>query len=84
MHFAAAALVEPLYRGLADSSVGRIIEGLLRADLGIIDELGFAPLDYSGSSSCSCSWQRYTSADHSGSRATGRLNGAVSCPSTQL
>jgi len=45
MHFAAAALVEPLYRGLADSSVGRIIEGLLRADLGIIDELGFAPLD---------------------------------------
>ena len=44
-YFAAAALVESLYRGLADNSVGRLIEGLLRADLVIVDDLGFAPLD---------------------------------------
>jgi DNA replication protein DnaC len=48
-YFAAAALVESLYRGLADNSVGRLIEGLLRADLIVIDELGFAPLDDTGS-----------------------------------
>jgi hypothetical protein len=44
-YFAAVELVETLYRGLADNSVGRVIEGILRADLGIVDELGFAPLD---------------------------------------
>ncbi len=48
-YFAAAALVEALYRGLADNSVGRLIDGLLRADLVICDELGFAPLDATGS-----------------------------------
>jgi DNA replication protein DnaC len=48
-YFAAAALVETLYRGLADNSVGRLIEGLLRADLVIVDDLGFAPLDDTGS-----------------------------------
>lgn len=48
-YFAAAALVESLYRGLADNSVGRLIDGLLRADLIVIDELGFAPLDDTGS-----------------------------------
>jgi DNA replication protein DnaC len=48
-YFAAAALVESLYRGLADNSVGRLIESLLRADLVIVDELGFAPLDDVGS-----------------------------------
>ncbi|MGJ6968524.1 IS21-like element helper ATPase IstB [Streptosporangium sp. G11] len=47
-YFTAAELVETLYRGLADDSVGRVIEGLLRADLVIIDEVGFAPLDDSG------------------------------------
>ena len=41
--------MESLYRGLADNSVGRLIEGLLRADLVVIDELGFAPLDDVGS-----------------------------------
>ena len=41
--------MESLYRGLADNSVGRLIEGLLRADLVIVDELGFAPLDDVGS-----------------------------------
>lgn len=44
-YLTATDLVETLYRGLADNSVGRVIEGLLRHDLVIIDELGFAPLD---------------------------------------
>ncbi len=48
-YFAAIELVESLYRGLADNSVGRILEQLLRADLLICDELGFAPLDATGS-----------------------------------
>lgn len=48
-YFAAVDLVEDLYRGLADNSVGRILDGLLRADLVICDELGFAPLDAKGS-----------------------------------
>jgi DNA replication protein DnaC len=48
-YFTAAELVETLYRGLADNSVGRVIDNLLRADLVICDELGFAPLDANGS-----------------------------------
>jgi DNA replication protein DnaC len=47
-YFTAAELVETLYRGLADNSVGRGIDALLRADLVICDELGFAPLDDTG------------------------------------
>ena len=47
-YFTAADLVETLYRGLADNSVGKVIENLLRNDLIIIDELGFAPLDDTG------------------------------------
>jgi DNA replication protein DnaC len=47
-YYAAADLVETLYRGLADNSVAKIIDNLLRADLIIIDELGFAPLDLVG------------------------------------
>jgi len=47
-YFTAADLVETLYRGLADNSVGRVIDNLLRADLVIVDELGFAPLDDTG------------------------------------
>jgi DNA replication protein DnaC len=47
-YFAAAGLAETLYRGLADNSVGRLIESLLRADLVIVDDLGFAPLDDTG------------------------------------
>jgi DNA replication protein DnaC len=41
----AADLVETLYRGLADNTVGKIIESLLRHDALLLDELGFAPLD---------------------------------------
>ena len=45
----AADLIETLYRGLADNSGGRVSDHLLRCDFSIIDELGFAPLDATGS-----------------------------------
>ena len=48
-YLVAAELVEALYRGLADNSVGRVIDGLLRHDLVIVNEIGFAPLDATGS-----------------------------------
>ncbi|MBV9168880.1 MAG: ATP-binding protein [Chloroflexi bacterium] len=41
----AADLVEQLYRGLADNTVSRVIDNLLRNDVVLIDEVGFAPLD---------------------------------------
>ena len=47
-YFTAAELVETLYRGLADNSVGKVIDTLLRNELIIIDEVGFAPLDDTG------------------------------------
>jgi DNA replication protein DnaC len=47
-YFTAAELVETLYRALADNSVGKTIETLLRNDLIICDEPGFAPLDDTG------------------------------------
>jgi DNA replication protein DnaC len=47
-YLSAAELVEPLYRGLADNSVGKVIEPVLRADAVICDEVGFAPLDDTG------------------------------------
>ena len=47
-YIAAADLVETLFRGLADNSVGRVIDNLLRSDLVLVDELGFAPLDPTG------------------------------------
>jgi len=48
-YFTAAELVENLYRGLADNSVGKLIEQVLRNDLITVDEVGFAPLDSTGS-----------------------------------
>jgi DNA replication protein DnaC len=48
-YVAAADLIETLYRGLADNTVGKVISILLRNDLVLIDELGFAPLDDTGS-----------------------------------
>ena len=48
-YFTAAELVESLYRGHADNSVGRLIKTVLRNDLVIVDEVGFAPLDSTGS-----------------------------------
>ena len=47
-YFTAADLVETLYRAMADNSVGRVIETLLRNDAVIVDEVGFAPLDDTG------------------------------------
>ncbi|MDH3009513.1 ATP-binding protein, partial [Gordonia alkanivorans] len=39
-YFTAADLVETLYRGLADNTVGKTIDTLLRQDLLILDEIG--------------------------------------------
>jgi DNA replication protein DnaC len=47
-YFTAAELVETLYRGLADNSVGKVIDTLLHNELIICDEVGFAPLDDTG------------------------------------
>lgn len=47
-YLTAADLVELLYRGLADNSVGKQITALLRCELLLIDEVGFAPLDDTG------------------------------------
>jgi DNA replication protein DnaC len=47
-YFSAVELVETLYRGMADNSVGRVLEGILKADLILIDEIGFAPMDNTG------------------------------------
>ena len=47
-YFSAPALIETLYRGLADNSVGKVIDQILRADLILIDEIGFAPMDDTG------------------------------------
>jgi len=43
--FAADQLIEALYRGLADNTVGKLIERLLRHDFVVIDDLGFTALD---------------------------------------
>ena len=47
-YFSAPTLIETLYRGLADNSVGKVIDQVLRADLILIDEIGFAPMDDTG------------------------------------
>jgi DNA replication protein DnaC len=47
-YLTAAELVETLYRGLADNSVGKVIDTLLRNDVVLVDEVGFAPLDATG------------------------------------
>jgi len=43
--FQADQLIEALYRGLADNTVGRLIERLLRHDFIVIDDLGFTAMD---------------------------------------
>ena len=47
-YYTAADPVEGFYRGLADNTVAKQIDNLLKADLVICDELGFAPLDLQG------------------------------------
>lgn len=44
-YYSAIELVETLWRGQADNSVGKTIEGICRNDLILIDEIGFAPLE---------------------------------------
>ena len=82
-YFTAAELVETLYRGLADNSVGRLIDTLLRNDLVIVDEVGFAPLDDTGAQLLfrfvAAAYERRASP----SPATGPSRpGAGSCPNT--
>jgi DNA replication protein DnaC len=82
-YFTAAELVETLYRGLADNSVGRLIDTLLPNDLIICDELGSAPLDDNGAQLLF----RFVAAGYdaapSASAHTGRSSpGAGSCPNT--
>ncbi len=81
-YFTAADLVEALYRGLADNTVGKIIESLLRVDLIILDELGFAPLDDTGTQLLFRLVPAPTNAAHWPSGRTGPSNnGADSFPS---
>jgi len=44
-YYSAIELVETLWRGQADNSVGKTIEAICRNDLIVIDEIGFAPLE---------------------------------------
>ena len=83
-YFTAADLTETLYRGLADNSAGRIIENLLRNDLILVDEVGFAPLDDTGAQLLfrfvSAAYERRA---RSAWPASGHsTSGAGSCPST--
>jgi len=48
-YLTAADLADTPYRGLADNSAGKVIDTLLRNDLLLVDEAGFAPLDDTGS-----------------------------------
>jgi DNA replication protein DnaC len=48
-YYTAADLVDALYRALADNSVGKTIDALLRHDLILIDDVGFSPLGDTGS-----------------------------------
>ncbi len=82
-YFTAADLVETLYRGLADNTVGKIIDTLLRSDLLIVDEVGFAPLDDTGTQLLFRLVAAPTNVDRWPSPRTGRSSsGADSCPST--
>jgi DNA replication protein DnaC len=81
-YFTAADLVETLYRGLADNTGGKIIESLLRVDLIILDELGFAPLDDTATQLLFRLVAGATNAALWPSARTGRSkSGADSCPS---
>ena len=82
IYFTAAELAETLYRGLADNSVGRVIDTLLRNDVILIDEVGFAPLDDTGAQLLFRVAGPMNAAPWA-SPATGPLtSGAGSCPST--
>ena len=72
------------HRGLADNSVGRVIEQILRADLILIDEIGFAPMDDTGVTAVLPHRRRRLRAPcarRSGHTGPSR-SGDASCPST--
>jgi hypothetical protein len=71
-YFTAAELVETLYRGPADNSVGKVIDNLPRNDPFLVDEFGFAPLDGPDHSACSETSRPPTKDARSASRPTGR------------
>src|SRR4051812_7967951 len=82
-YFTAADLVESLYRGLADNSVGKLIDTLLRHDLILVDEIGLPRWTTPARSCCSGSSRPPTNAGRSASAPTGRSShGAGSCPNT--
>jgi DNA replication protein DnaC len=82
-YFTAAELAETLYRGLADNSVGRVIDTLLRNELILIDGSASRPWTTPARSCCS-GWSRPPmNAAPWASPATGPSSpGAGSCPST--
>ena len=71
-YFTAADLTETLYRGLADNSVGRVIENLLRNDLILSTKLGSPRSTTPAPSCCSGSSPPPTNAALSAWPATGR------------
>ena len=73
-YFTATELVETLYRAIADNSVGKMITQILRADLILIDEIGFAPMDATGSVS---------SPPHSWSSSSTEELCPTKCPTTR-
>ena len=82
-YFTAADLVETLYRAMADNSVGKVIGQILKADLILIDEIGFAPMDATGAEMFFRLGPLLTNNGLSASVHTGRSrSGASSFPST--
>ena len=83
-YLTAADLIETLYRDLADNTVGKTIEALLRHDLLLVDEAGFARWRAPAPSCCSGFVPaRRLRTPPSGSPRTGpSRTRAGSCPST--
>lgn len=82
-YLTAADLIETLYRALADNIVGKTIETLLRNDLLLIDEVGFAPWTTPARNCSSGSSPQPTNAAPWASPQTGHSRtGAGSCPNT--
>jgi len=82
-YLTAATLVETLYRGQADNSVGRVINTLLRHDLVVLDELGFARWTPPAANCCSGSSPPPTRPPASAPPATApSKTGASSCPTS--
>jgi DNA replication protein DnaC len=44
-YFSATGLVVTLHRGLSDNSVSRVIEPIMKADIVLVDEIGFVSMD---------------------------------------